>query len=79
MTAFPRDRKPIGFKVKRQEGQWLVTYEVIGYNENLGCNTWEQVRKRFNPEPSLANAIRAIDEDRAYQRTIMLHRKISAV
>lgn len=70
-------QKKIGTTMKERCGEWVVTYECIGYVN--GHNVWQEVRRKFSPEPSLENAIRAIDEDRAYQRTRLLHRKISAL
>jgi hypothetical protein len=78
MSTFPKEMKPVGFTVKRREGDWMVTYEVVGYNERSGCNVWAEKKRQWSPRPSLVDAIAAIDRERGYQVTKLLHRRINA-
>ena len=70
--------KPIGFTVKQRQGDWMVIYEVIGYNERLACNVWQEKMRQWSPCPSLEDAIAAIDRERGYQVTKLLHRRTNA-
>ncbi len=78
MSTFPKETKPIGFTVKRREGDWMVTYEVIGYNERSGSNVWGEKKRQWSPRPSLVDAIADIDRERNYRVTRLLHRRINA-
>ena len=78
MSTFPKEKKPIGFTVKRREGDWMVTYEVIGYNERSGSNVWGEKKRQWSPRPSLVDAIAGIDRERNYRVTRLLHRRMNA-
>ena len=77
MAHLPKEMKPIGYTVREQQGDWLITWEVIGYNENLHCNVWAQQKRTWNPRPSLSQVIEVIDRDKEWQQTKMLHRQIT--
>lgn len=78
MSTFPKETKPIGFTVKRREGDWMVTYEVIGYNERNGSNVWGEKKRQWSPRPSMVDAIAGIDRERNYRVTRLLHRRMNA-
>lgn len=78
MSTFPKETKPIGFTVKHREGDWMVTYEVIGYNERSGSNVWGEKKRQWSPRPSLVDAIADIDRERNYRVTRLLHRRMNA-
>lgn len=78
MSTFPKETKPIGFTVKRREGDCMVTYEVIGYNERSGSNVWGEKKRQWSPRPSLVDAIAGIDRERNYRVTRLLHRRMNA-
>lgn len=69
--------KKIGTTMKQRCGEWVYTFECIGYVN--GHNVWQEKRRKHDPEPTLASAIRSIDMDIAYQRTKHLHQKVSAL
>ena len=78
MAGFPNEMKPIGYSVKERQGDWIITWEVVGYNEKLRCNTWAEQKRSYSPRPSLTEAMVAMDRDRDWQATRMLHKQISA-
>ena len=65
--------KPIGYTHKEQQGDWLVTYEVIGWNDKIKCNLWAEKKRQFHPRPSIEAAMRGIEAEQQYQRTKELH------
>jgi hypothetical protein len=65
--------KPIGSTHKVQQGDWLVTYEVIGWNERTQSNIWAEKKRQFHPRPSIEAAMRGIEAEQQYQRTKELH------
>jgi hypothetical protein len=56
-----------------QQGEWLVTYEVIGWNERTQSNIWAEKKRQFHPRPSIEAAMRGIEAEQQYQRTKELH------
>lgn len=68
--------KPVGYTHKVQEGDWLITYEVVGWNERANCNMWEEKKRKFNPRPSLEAVMRGIEQEEQYQRTKQLYGRI---
>ena len=77
MAHLTREMKPIGYTVKTQQGDWLITFEVVGYNEKNQSNVWAEKHRKWNPRPSLSQVIEAIDRDKEWQQTKMLHRQIT--
>lgn len=77
MASFPKQMKPLGYTITKQEGDWLVTYEVVGYNDRAKCNIWAEKKRKYSPRPSISQVIEAIDRDREWQQTKMLHRQIT--
>ena len=69
--------KPLGYTHSLQQGDWLITYEVVGWNDRAQCNIWAEKKRKYNPRPSISQAIEAIDRDREWQQTKMLHRQIT--
>lgn len=68
--------KPVGFTHSLQQGDWLITYEVVGWNERAKCNIWAEKKRKFSPRPSIEAAIRGIEQEEQYQRTKQLHSKM---
>ena len=66
--------KPLGTTHKEQQGDWQVTYEVVGWNEKCKCNTWAEKKRQFHPRPSIEAAMRGIEAEQQYQRTKELHK-----
>ena len=62
--------KPLGSTMKERQGDWLVYYEVVGY-EN-GHNVWKVKAKRWSPSPAIASAIETIRRDIELQYTKQL-------
>ena len=69
--------KPLGYTHSLQQGDWLITYEVVGWNERAQCNIWAEKKRKFNPRPSIEAAIRGIEQEEQYQRTKLLHQRTS--
>lgn len=76
MAAFPKNMKPIGYTVKRQEGDFLVTYEVVGWNARNESNVWQEKVRKWNPRPSLSQAVAAMERDLDFKITKDLHNKV---
>ena len=66
--------KPLGTTHKVQQGDWLVTFEVVDWNEKCQCNTWAEKKRQFSPRPSIEAAMRGIEAEQQYQRTKELHK-----
>ena len=79
MSSFPKQMKPIGYTVKTQQGDWLITWEVIGYNEKTQANVWQEKHRKWNPRPQISDAIAAIDRELNYQFTKDLHKQLAEV
>ena len=77
MAHIPTEMKPLGYTINEQQGDWLVTYEVVGWNDRAKCNIWAEKKRKYSPRPSISKAIEAIDRDREWQQTKMLHRQIT--
>ena len=77
MAYIPTEMKPLGYTINEQQGDWLVTYEVVGYNDRAKCNIWAEKKRKYSPRPSISQAIEAIERDREWQQTKMLHRQIT--
>ena len=43
--------KPLGYTHSLQQGDWLITYEVVGWNDRAKCNIWAEKKRKFNPRP----------------------------
>ena len=69
--------KPLGYTHSLQQGDWLITYEVVGWNERAKCNIWAEKKRKFSPRPSIEAAIRGIEQEEQYQRTKLLHQRTS--
>ena len=76
MATFPKEEKPLGYSVKCQQGDWLVTFEVVGYNDRAQCNIWAEKHRKWNPRPSFADAIAAMDAEKQHQYTKDLHKHL---
>ena len=70
-------QKKIGTTMKERCGNWVTTYECIGYVN--GHNVWQEKRRRYEPQPDIAEAIRSIERDEDMRRAVMLHKRLSAV
>ena len=77
MSSFPKAMKPIGYTVKTQQGDWLITFEVIGWNEKNQANVWQEKHRKWNPRPQISDAIAAIDRELSYQATKALHKQLA--
>ena len=77
MAHIPTEMKPLGYTINEQQGDWLVTYEVVGYNDRAKCNIWAEKKRKYNPRPSIEAAIRGIEQEEQYQRTKLLHQRTS--
>ena len=65
--------KPLGTTHKVQQGDWLVTFEVIGWNDRTQINIWAEKKRQFHPRPSIEAAMRGIEVEQQYQSTKELH------
>lgn len=77
MSSFPKDMKPIGYTVKHQEGDFLVTYEVVGWNARNDSNVWQEKSRKWNPRPSLSKVVAAMERDLDFKITKNLHNRVN--
>ena len=68
--------KPLGTTHKVQQGDWLITFEVVGWNEKCQCNTWEEKKRQFSPRPSYEWVLRSIEAEEQMRRTRALHQRL---
>lgn len=40
---------PLGKTKQERTGDFLFTWEVVGWNEKLKCNVWAEKSKKFSP------------------------------
>lgn len=66
--------KKIGTTMKERCGDWVTTFECIGYVN--GHNVWREKRRRYDPLPPLSDAIAAIERERSYEYTKSLRRSV---
>ena len=71
--------KPLGTTHKVQQGDWLVTFEVVGWNEKCKCNTWAEKKRQFSPRPSYEWVLRSIEAEEQMQRTRALHQRLNKI
>ena len=76
MSSFPKAMKPIGYTVKTQQGDWLITFEVVGWNEKNQANVWQEKRRKWNPRPQLSQVIASMDAEIQHNYTKELHKRI---
>ena len=76
MANFPKEMKPVGYTVKEQQGDWLIVWEVVGWNNRTQTNIWAQKRRMFNPRPQLSQVIASMDAEIQHNYTKELHKRI---
>ena len=69
---FPKEQKPIGYTVTRQEGDYKVAYEVVGWNEKSQCNVWAEKKRLWKPRPTFSSTIDSMQReiDAQYIKTL---------
>ena len=40
---------PIGATKKNRQGDWIITWVVVGWNDRAKCNVWEEKSRRYSP------------------------------
>ena len=76
MAHFPKEMKPVGYTVKEQQGDWLIIWEVVGWNNRTQTNIWAEKKRTYNPRPQLSQIVASIDAEIQHQYTRNLHRMI---
>lgn len=71
--------KPLGTTLKERQGDWLVTFEVVGCNEKCKCNTWAEKKRQFRPRPSYEWVLRSIEAEEQMRRTRALHERLNKI
>ena len=69
--------KPLGTTHKVQQGDWLITFEVVGWNEKCKCNTWAEKKRQFSPPPSYEWVLRSIEAEEQMRRTRALYQRLN--
>ena len=76
MATFPKEIKPLGYTVKEQQGDWLIVWEVVGWNNQTQTNMWAEKKRMFNPRPQLSQVIASMDAEIQHNYTRELHKSI---
>ena len=76
MANFPKQMKQLGFTVKEQQGDWLIVWEVVGWNNKTQSNMWAEKKRTFNPRPQLSQVIASMDAEIQHNYTKELHKSI---
>ncbi len=53
MSIYNHSMLPIGTTNKRREGEYLITYEVVGWNDRAKCNVWAEKNRKYSPANSI--------------------------
>lgn len=76
MANFPKQMKQLGYTVKEQQGDWLIVWEVAGWNNQTQTNMWAEKKRMFNPRPQLSQVIASMDAEIQHNYTKELHKSI---
>ena len=76
MANFPKQMKQLGYTVKEQQGDWLIVWEVVGWNNQTQTNMWAEKKRMFNPRPQLSQVIASMDAEIQHNYTKELHKSI---
>ncbi len=68
---------PIGRTATERQGDWIITWEVCGWNERLQVNVWQEKKHQYKPLPSISEAIKAIEANRDWEHAKMMHKRIT--
>lgn len=55
--------KRIGATHTRREGDYIITYEVVGWNERAQCNTWCEKSRTYKPNNVVNKVIEVIEDE----------------
>lgn len=69
---------PIGKKKTTRTGDYLYTWEVVGWNDKAKCNIWEEVSKRYSPATRInyARAVEMIEDSIEHEHALYMARNI---
>ena len=69
---------PIGKTKTERTGDWLYTWEVVGWNDKAKCNVWAERSKRYSPAQSINTyqLVEAIKENIEYEHARMMAKRI---
>lgn len=67
--------KSIGATHSRREGDYIITYEVVGWNERAQCNMWSEKSRTYKPKPNEVNKVIEVFEDEIETQIIKNLRK----
>ena len=70
---------PIGKTRTDRTGDYLCTWEVVGWNERLKCNMWAEKSKRYSPAERIVTyeLVEAMKRSQEYDHAFNLARKIN--
>lgn len=71
--------KPLGTTHKVQQGDWLVTFEVVGWNEKCKCNTWAEKNRKWHPRPNYEWFERCFEEEELTRRSRSLRQRLNKI
>ena len=49
MSMYNHTMLPLGTTSKNRQGDYIITYEVVGWNDKAKCNQWAEKSKRYSP------------------------------
>lgn len=61
--------KKIGTTMKQRTGEWVITFECVGYKN--GHNVWAEKKRQYEPHPYLRDVVSDTDvRDMEYIREL---------
>lgn len=49
MSMYNHTMLPLGTTSRDRQGDYIITYEVVGWNDKAKCNQWAEKSKRYSP------------------------------
>lgn len=70
---------PLGKTRQVRTGEWLYTFEVVGWNDRLKCNVWQEKSRRYSPAQRINTyqLVEAMKESEDWEYTRNMAKRIS--
>ena len=71
---------PIGKTKTERTGDWLYTWEVVGWNDKAKCNIWAEKSKRYSPAHGINTyqLVEAMKENDEWNHAVSMAKRIKA-
>lgn len=70
---------PLGKTRQVRTGEWLYTLEVVGWNDRLKCNVWQEKSRRYSPAQRINTyqLVESMKESEDWEYTRNMAKRIS--